>query len=163
MCDRARKSGIAGDIERKLEENYDREEAAGTTEAVMVWINAVTAGEHDSIPNNSFKELHRCLRDGVMLCKMINKMNAGEGKPKVKFSAKCASPFVARTNIENFAKGCEAYGLNKEALVQTDDLYEGRKGPFLNVINGLHSLGSLANSKGFMPTYTGQVTPVMDN
>jgi len=163
MSDRARKSGVAGDIERKLEENYDREEAAGTTEAVMLWINACTQGDHESIPGFSFKELHRALRDGAMLCKLVNKLLESDGKGKIKFSNKCASPFVARTNIENFANACEKYGLNKEALIQSDDLYEGRKGPFLNVINGIHSLAMLANSKGYSVTYTGQQTKMMDN
>merc|ERR1712226_756878 len=80
------------------------------------------------------------------------------------FSKKCVSPFVARTNIENFNKGCDAYGLVKEFQVQTDDLYEGRKGPFVNVINCLHSLGMLANGKGHdsVPTYTGQVVKTID-
>jgi len=163
MCDRARKSGIGADIDKKMENNYDREEEAGTTEAIMLWINAIVAGEHESIPNHSQKELHRSLRDGAMLCKLINKLLEAEGKSKIKFSSKCASPFVARTNIENFGKGCTAYGLAKEFLLQSDDLYEGRKGPFFNVINCLHSLGMLANSKGFDPTYTGQQTKFMDN
>jgi len=163
MCDRARKSGIGADIDKKMEESYDREEAAGTTNAIMIWINAVVSGEHESIPNFSQKELHRCLRDGIMLCKLINKLLESDGKPKIKFSSKCASPFVARTNIENFSKGCGAYGLVKEFHIQSDDLYEGRKGPFVNVINGLHSLGMHANSKGFDPTYTGQQVKYMDN
>ena len=51
------------------------------------------------------------------------------------------SPFVAMTNIENFNKGAMQYGLEKESTFQSGDLWECRKGPFLNVINSLHSLG----------------------
>jgi len=164
MGDRARKSGIGAQIEKKMEESYDREEEAGTTEAIMLWINAVVAGDHESIGDSSFKKLSSGLRDGVMLCKLANKLLESEGKPAIKFSKKCVSPFVARTNIENFNKGCDAYGLVKEFQVQTDDLYEGRKGPFVNVINCLHSLGMLANGKGHdsVPTYTGQVVKTID-
>jgi len=163
MGDRARKSGIGADIEKKLEQRYEEAEKEGTMEAVLLWINASTQGDHASIPSAEFKDLHRSLRDGVMLCKLINKLLEAAGGKAVKFSAKAASPFVARTNIENFGKGCEAYGLNKEAVIQSDDLYEGRKGAFLNVINGLHSLAMLANSKGFSITYTGQQTKMLDN
>ncbi|CAG5126116.1 unnamed protein product [Candidula unifasciata] len=159
---RAKKSGLGADIEKKLEYRYDQEEAAGTMTAVMNWVNAVTAGEHEPIANQSQKELHRALRDGVMLCKLINKLLASEGKNKVSFQKKVASPFVAMGNIESYNKGAAEYGLSKEFLFQSGDLWEGRKGPFLNVINGIHSLGFLANSKGFQPAYTGQQTKLLD-
>jgi hypothetical protein len=160
---RAKKSGIGAEIERKLENKYDQEEAAGTMNAIVVWINAIVVGDHEPIANHSHKELHRSLRDGVMLCKVINKLLASEGKGKVNFQKKVASLFVAMGNIESFNKGCTDYGLNTEFLFQSGDLWEGRKGPFLNVINGIHSLGFLANSKGFQPTYTGQQTKYLDN
>ncbi|BFZ05125.1 hypothetical protein BsWGS_08164 [Bradybaena similaris] len=159
---RAKKSGLGADIEKKLEYRYDQEEAAGTMNAVMLWVNAVTQGEHEPIGNQSQKELHRALRDGVMLCKLINKLLASEGKGKVGFQKKVASPFVAMGNIESYNKGAAEYGLSKEFLFQSGDLWEGRKGPFLNVINGIHSLGFLANSKGFQPAYTGRQSKVLD-
>jgi|ERR1711874_60892 len=160
---RAKKSGIGAEIDKKLEERYDQEEAAGVTEAILIWINAILSGEHDSIPNKDQKELHRCLKDGVMLCKLINKLLASESKGKVSFQKKVASPFVAMGNMESFNKGCTDYGLSKEFLFQSTDLWEGRKGPFLNVINCIHSLGFLANSKGFEHTYTGEQTKYLDN
>lgn len=159
---RAKKSGIGADIEKKLEYRYDQEEAAGTMNAVVAWVNAVTQGEHEGIANSSHKELHRALRDGVLLCILINKLLATEGKGKVSFQKKVPSPFVAMGNIESFNKGCIEYGLSKEFLFQSGDLWEGRKGPFLNVINGIHSLGFLANNKGFQPHYTGQQTKFLD-
>ncbi|XP_012944142.1 rac guanine nucleotide exchange factor B [Aplysia californica] len=159
---RAKKSGIGAEIDRKLEERYDQEEAAGVTNAIMIWLNAVLQGEHDSIPNSSQKELHRCLKDGVLLCKLINKLLASEGKGKVSFQKKVASPFVAMGNMESFNKGCLEYQLSKEFLFQSTDLWEGRKGPFLNVVNCIHSLGFHANSKGFQPTYTGEQTKYLD-
>ena len=159
---RAKKSGIGADIEKKLENRYDQEEAAGTMNAILVWVNAIIQGEHEAIQNQSQKELHRALRDGVLLCKLINKLLASDGKPKISFQKKVASPFVAMGNIESFNKAAADYGLSKEFLFQSGDLHEGRKGPFLNVINGLHSLGFLANTKGFQPTYTGQQTKFLE-
>uniref|UniRef100_A0A0B6ZYC5 Calponin-homology (CH) domain-containing protein n=2 Tax=Arion vulgaris TaxID=1028688 RepID=A0A0B6ZYC5_9EUPU len=161
---RAKKSGIGADIEKKLEYRYDQEEAAGTQNAIVVWVNAIVPqSEHEAIANHSHKELHRSLRDGVLLAKVINKLLASEGKGKVSFQKKVASPFVAMGNIESFNKGCLEYGLNKEFLFQSGDLWEGRKAQFLNVVNCIHSLGFFANSKGFQPTYTGQQTKYVDN
>merc|ERR1719219_58977 len=91
-----------------------------------------------------------------MLCKLVNKLNASAGKSKVSFQKKCSNSFVAMGNMEAFNKGCLEYGLPSESLFQSTDLWEGRKGPFLNVINCIHSLGMLANANGWEPTYTGQ-------
>ncbi|KAK7486364.1 hypothetical protein BaRGS_00022412 [Batillaria attramentaria] len=159
---RAKKSGIGAEIDKKLEMRYDQEEEAGTTKAVQIWVNTVLQGEHEPIPSYSQRELHKSLRDGVMLCKLINKLLESDGKSKVHVQKKVASMFVAYTNIENFNNGCLEYGLAKEFTVQSADLWEGRKGPFLNVINCLHSLGFLANSKGFPVMYTGEQQRTMD-
>jgi len=162
MADRAKKSGIGADIERKLEAKYDAEEAAGTIDAIVLWLNTALQGEHDPIPDKKQTVLHRHIRDGVMLCKLVNKLLETEGKSKVHIQKKAQTMFVAYTNIENFNNGCIQYGLNKEFTVQSADLWEGRKGPFLNVINAIHSLGFLANSKGFGITYTGEVVKTAD-
>ncbi|RUS81306.1 hypothetical protein EGW08_010913 [Elysia chlorotica] len=159
---RAKKSGLAADIDRKLEQRYDEVESGGTTNSIMVWINAVVGKDHEEIPSHFFKELHRSLRDGIMLCKLINKLLDAQGKPPVKFSKKCASPFVAMGNIEAFCNGCTAYGLKKESQFQSTDLWEGRKGAFLNVVNCIHSLGFLANEKGYAVTYTGKEEKFLD-
>jgi len=45
------------------------------------------------------------------------------------------------SNIENFNNAAKAYGVPTTALFQTPDLYEGRKGQLLNVINCLNQLG----------------------
>lgn len=35
-------------------QRYDQEDAAGTTTAIQVWLNAVLQGEHDAIVRNLF-------------------------------------------------------------------------------------------------------------
>ncbi|XP_076451033.1 transgelin-3-like isoform X2 [Babylonia areolata] len=159
---RAKKAGIGAEIDKKLEASYDREEAAGTTQAIMLWLNATLEGEHPPVASYSQRDLHHALMDGVMLCKLINKLLESTGKPKVHMQKKAATMFVAYTNIENYNKGCLEYGLAKEFTVQSADLWEGRKGPFINVINNLHSLGFLANAKNFTPTYTGEIRKTLD-
>ena len=48
---------------------------------------------------------------------------------------------MAMENIETFGKGAQKYGLPVTDIFQSVDLYEGSKGPFLNVINCLNRLG----------------------
>lgn len=58
-------------------------------------------------------------------------------------------------NIENFNKGALNFGLSETALFQTTDLYEGHKGPMLNVINCLSQMGmivSIAQISKIYPT-----------
>lgn len=159
---RANKVGIGYEVEKKMEDNYDREEAAGTPTHITNWVNAIIEGEHDLIPATDWKSMCTHLRDGVALCKLINKLLKADGQQPIQFQKKVMSPFVAMTNIENFNKGCMQYGLEKESTFQSGDLWEIRKGPFLNVINGLHSLGFVANGKGWTPKYTGDIKKTLD-
>ena len=163
MSNRAKKSGIGYAVEKKMEDNYDREEAAGTPTHIVNWVNGLLGSEHDPIPGNDWKSICNHLRDGVALCKLINILLKKDGKSPITFQKKVMSPFVAMTNIENFNKGTEQYGMEKEFQFQSGDLWEVRKGPFLNVINCLHSLGFCANAKKVMPAYTGEIVKYLDN
>lgn len=159
---RAGKAGLGFEVEKKMEENYDREEASGTPTHVTNWVNGIITGEHEPIPGTDWKSICQHLRDGVALCKLINKLLVADGQQPVQFQKKVMSPFVAMTNIENFNKGALQYGLEKEATFQSGDLWEVRKGPFLNVINTLHSLGFVANGKNWTPKYTGDIKKTLD-
>ncbi|XP_076114187.1 myophilin-like isoform X2 [Mytilus galloprovincialis] len=160
---RANKSGLGYEVEKKMEANYDREEAAGTPTHVVNWVNAILGSEHDPIPGTDWKSICNHLRDGVALCKLINILLKKDGKSPVNFQKKVMSPFVAMTNIENFNKGIQDYGVDRESEFQSGDLWEVRKGPFLNVINCISSLGFVANKKGVTPKYTGEIRKYLDN
>lgn len=156
---RATKAGDAFRLEQKFEERYDAEEKLGTPKAVMEWIAATLGNEAPAAPGNSWQQIHEYLKDGVVLCKFINKLAKAAGQPATTFNAKASSSFVAMSNIENFNNAAKAYGVPATALFQTPDLYEGRKGPLLNVINCLNQLGFVANGKGFQPKYEGIPAP----
>ncbi|XP_060581376.1 transgelin-2-like isoform X1 [Ruditapes philippinarum] len=164
---RAGKTGIGYVVEQKMEQNYDREEAAGTPQAVISWMNSICEGEHDPIPKPEgsepeWKVFNTHIRDGVMLCKLINKLLKADGKSPIQFQKKVMSPFVAMTNIENFNKGCMDYGMAKEFTFQSGDLWELRKAGFFNVLNCLHSLGFVANGKNVQPEYKGELSKTVD-
>ncbi|XP_064603146.1 rac guanine nucleotide exchange factor B-like [Liolophura sinensis] len=160
---RASKAGLGYEVEKKMEANYDREEQAGTPQAIVNWTNAILNGKHEPCPGSGIKDIGAYFKSGVPLCKLINELLASEGKPPIPYQKKVMSPFVALTNLENFAKGCENYGLSKECTVQSTDVHECRKAGLYNFINTMHSLGFLANSKGYMPAYTGEIVKYLDN
>jgi len=161
---RAQKVGVAYEVEKKMEQNYDREEEAGTPRYVVDWINGQLEGEpgYEPLKEYDWKSICLHLKSGAVLCQLINKLLKADGRTPVKFQKKAASPFVAMTNIENFCKGAQDYGLTKESTFQSGDLVEVRKGQFLNVLNCVHSLGFIANSKGVMPAYTGEISKTID-
>ena len=63
------------------------------------------------------------------------------GKKGVNFKPGATQAFFQMANIEEFLRGATEYGLPEINLFNSIDLYEGSKGPFLNVINCLHKLG----------------------
>ena len=159
---RATKAGDAFRLEVKYEEKYDEEEKLGTPKNILDWIHQTLGGEVQKCPGSTWQDISTYLKDGVILCKLVNKLTGG--KPKAEFNEKGAGKsFVAMNNIENFNRVAREYGVPESALFQTPDLYEGRKGPLLNVINCLNQLGFVANNKGFEPKYQGPAPPKFDN
>ncbi len=74
--------------------------------------------------------------------RLINKLLEADGKDHVKFNPdNTSSAFVALENIEQFNNGVKRYGVPDEPVFNKNDLYEGVKGPFYNVINCLNLLG----------------------
>jgi len=161
---RARKAGDQAQIERKLEERYDAEEALGTPTKVTEWINKVMDGEAGYAPCNgsSWQAIQKWLQDGVVLCKLLNKLRAAAGMEKISFKANAKMAFVQMGNVEAFNKGAESYGVPSSALFQTVDLMDGRKGPMINVVNCLNQLGFEANKKGFEPHYEHVAAPTVE-
>ena len=47
--------------------------------------------------------------------------------------------FKMMENISNFLSACEVYGVTRNDLFQTVDLYEGQN--MVQVVNGIHALG----------------------
>jgi len=156
---RAGKSGDAYRTEQKFEQKYDEEEKLGTPAAIITWIQKVVGSDMTPFPAQDWQSIHTHLKDGVILCKLINVLNTFAGKPTQTFKAKATSSFVAMANIENFNTGAKDFGVAQTALFQTTDLYEGRKSTMLNVINTLNQLGFCSNAKGFTPKYEGPAPP----
>lgn len=159
---RAKKAGMGLRIQKKLEQRYDQEDSLGTPERIMKWMNEILAGEHAQCSGWTWRKLQFHMRDGTAICKLLNKLRTAAGMGPVKYRPNALTPFVAMENIELFNKGVVEYGVPQEETFQSVDLYEGNKGPFLNVINCLNRLGFVANEKGFEPAFEAVEAPGRD-
>ncbi|KAI9503339.1 calponin homology domain-containing protein, partial [Coemansia spiralis] len=65
------------------------------------------------------------LRDGVVLCRLINTLRPGAIK---RINTKTL-PFTQMENISNFLTAAQKLGLDSTDLFQTVDLYEGKNMP----------------------------------
>jgi transgelin len=164
MSFRALKAGDAFDTDVKLQRRYDTEEQLGTPQKLMQWIMQVV-GSTNNVPSGGqydWRAVQTYLKDGIVLCKLINALLKSIGMPTIHYRPKVPSNFVAMANIEVFLSASRQYGVPETSLFQTGDLAEGRKGPLINVINTLNVLGRLANSRGFQPKYDFVLPPKLD-
>jgi hypothetical protein len=164
MSVRATKAGDAFDHEMKMQKRYDKEEELGTPSRIVEWISQVI-GTTDGLPTSGaldWRAFQGFLKDGVILCKLMNRLLKAAGAPTVAYRTKAPSSFVALSNIESFVAATRAYGVPETSVFQPADLYEGRKGTLLSVLNCLDQLGKLANARGFTPRYQGVAPPKPD-
>jgi hypothetical protein len=81
---------------------------------VKAWIEAVTG---ESFKSEPFGDM---LKDGMLLCKLINTIRPGT----VKKINKMKMPFMQMENISNFLQGCRKLGVADHDCFETVDLYE---------------------------------------
>eukprot|EP00092_Neocalanus_flemingeri_P016795 GFUD01018164.1.p1 GENE.GFUD01018164.1~~GFUD01018164.1.p1 ORF type:complete len:171 (+),score=58.08 GFUD01018164.1:56-568(+) len=96
---------------------------------VLQWVEAVMG---EPLPKGDFGEI---LKDGVLLCKLMNKIQPGSVK---KFKEK-GPAFLLMENVQSFLAAAKKYGVPDEEVFQTPDLFEGRNLP--QVALCLFSLG----------------------
>lgn len=101
------------------------------------WIEAATG---EKFPSASFAE---SLKDGALLCKLMNTLNPGS----IKSVNQSKMPFKQMENINSFLAAAEKYGVVKSQSFQTVDLYEQKNIP--QVIQCIFYLASVAQTKGF--------------
>ncbi|KAI7861415.1 calponin homology domain-containing protein [Spinellus fusiger] len=130
--------GLDRDIKKKLDSKYsvEREQEA------RQWIEE-TIGE----PLSSL-DFHESLKNGVVLCKVIEKLVPGKGKHKVS-----AMPFIQMENISTFLSGAEALGVPKHDLFQTVDLYERKN--MTQVVDAIFSVSRYGYRAGTSTTLLG--------
>lgn len=145
MANRPKGYGMTAELANKKAAKFD----ADLANEALQWIADVlntssSADEAAKIKNvENQKDVAAILKDGVILCHLINVIKPGSVK-KINTSNLA---FKLMENTENFLKGCEALGCNKIDLFQTVDLYESNNIP--QVINGIFALGRKARKVGY--------------
>ena len=133
--------GLTAETKSKINSKYSEE----SEQQAVWWIESVL-GEEAFNGAVGPKEVHCALRDGRILCRLINALNPAS--KKIKFNDKeKLMPFKMMENIGLFLSECEKYGCYKTDLFQTADLYDNQN--MHQVICAIHALGRKARANGY--------------
>jgi len=124
-------------LDRELAEKAAAKYDTGLEGECRMWIENVTG---DKLGESSLQEE---LKNGVVLCNLINTIKPGEIK-KVSTSA---MPFKQMENISLYLEACRSMGVTDYDLFQTVALFENKD--MLAVLTNLQSLGRVAQAIGF--------------
>lgn len=141
MANRPRGYGLTEEVNRKIKKKYNSD----LEQQARIWIEDIIAeplGEDRETPLGEVG-IHEKLKDGIILCRVINELKPGSVSKisHVRFA------FNMMENIANFLSAIEAYGVSKNDLFQTVDLYE--RVNMVQVINTIHALGRMARKNGY--------------
>merc|ERR1712002_796862 len=107
---------------------------------VQAWMEEVMG---QKLPPGNLEDV---LKDGVVLCNLMNKIQPNSVK-KIQTSG---GSFKLMENIQRFQEAVKKYGVPHEEIFQTADLFERRNIP--QVVLSIFSLGRLTQKH---PEYTG--------
>jgi hypothetical protein len=154
MSYRATKSGFAAEAQRKTDSKYDEDEAR----LCLHWIQQVTGvseipASADNI-NCGRDEFYDLMKDGMILCKLVDKLIPG----RVKWNEKTFQvPKIEgmrvmreRERIAMFNKAVTDYGVSETCTFPTESLYE--KIDLAQVLTCIRAVGIEAQAKGLGPS-----------
>ena len=133
MADRPQAYGLTAEVKGKLDSKYDPK----LEQEAVQWIETVL-GERVFAGASGADAVQEKLKDGVILCNLVNKIKPGSVK-KINTSTMA---FKMMENIGNFLSACETLGVPASDSFQTVDLYE--KQNMAQVITAIHSLARRA-------------------
>jgi len=133
---RATKSGFAAEAQRRIISKYNEDHAR----EVLEWVKEVTGDQINT--SGDMDNFFEVLKDGTLLCKLVNEMKAGSVK-KVNTTTMA---FKCMENINSFLQAATTLGVPTQEQFQTVDLWEKQN---LNmVVICLQSLGRKASNFG---------------
>ncbi|XP_071953213.1 transgelin-3-like [Antedon mediterranea] len=136
MADRPKGYGLTAEVAEKIDSKYNVELARETGQ----WIDKLLIDTNIAISPEA-AELHENLKDGTVLCRVINVLKPGSVKVN-----ESKMSFKMMENIGNFLAACERYGVAKKDLFQTVDLYDNQN--MAQVVNGIIALSRAAAKLG---------------
>ncbi|KAF2354364.1 Calponin domain [Trinorchestia longiramus] len=133
---RATKSGLAAETHAKVNAKYDE----GQAEQVLEWIKEVL--KEDINTSGDADNFYEILKDGQVLCRLINTLKPGSVK-KIQTSSMA---FKCMENINGFVTGAKACGVSDTEVFQTVDLWERQN--LNSVVICLQALGRKGSNFG---------------
>ena len=133
--------GLTAETRNKITSKY----SADLEQQAILWIEDVL---EDGVFKGAAgaKEVQCALRDGRILCRLINALNPDS--KQIKFNNKeKLMPFKMMENIGLFLDACDQFGCSRTDLFQTADLYDNQN--MHQVICTIHALGRKARVNGY--------------
>lgn len=135
---RASKSGLAAEAKAKMDAKYDPVLAS----ELLVWIKEITGEAAINAEDGSMENMYQILRDGTLLCSLINALQEGT----IKKTNKSTMAFKCMENIQQFLAAAGSLGVADHELFQTVDLWEQQN--MASVQTCLQSLARKASKFG---------------
>ncbi|KAM9539805.1 transgelin-like isoform 2-T2 [Salvelinus alpinus] len=135
MANKGPSYGLSREVQSKIDKKYDQDLEERLTE----WIIA-QCGAGVGQPEAGKTGWQNWLKDGCVLCELINSLSSGN-KPIRKIQSS-GMAFKQMEQISQFLNAAEKYGITKTDMFQTVDLWEGKD--LAAVQRTLMALGSLA-------------------
>ncbi|XP_048450223.1 transgelin-3-like isoform X2 [Rhincodon typus] len=125
MANQGPRYGLSRQVQQKIEQKYDSELEEQLVDWIMLQCNAEgPAGQQLQRPPPGKAAFHQWLKDGSVLCHLINSLNPPERRP-IKRIQVSERAFTQMEQISQFLKAMTDYGLTATDLFQTVDLWEG--------------------------------------
>lgn len=137
---RATKSGLAAEAHSKIQSKYDPQLAS----QLLIWLKDVMNLE-DVDTSGDRETFYKLLKDGQVLCRLINVLQPGSIPEKKINNTKMA--FKCMENINLFLENVRKLGVPAEETFQTVDLWEQQN--LSSVLICLQSLARKASKFGF--------------
>jgi len=106
----------------------------------------------ETILGETYTDFFDDIRDGVELCKLLNKIKPNLIAEK-KFK-KSKIVFVARTNIQLFIEGAKKLGIPETDCFETRDLFDQQN--LANVVQTLYSVSAISRKHNFQGPFIGK-------
>ncbi|CAF1092668.1 unnamed protein product [Adineta ricciae] len=124
-------------LDRAVKDKINLKQDPEQDKAAREWIEAVTG---EKFSTDDYAE---ALHDGVLLCKLMNKLKPGS-IPKIHTSG---GPMKLRENIGLFQSAARAYGVSESEVFQAVDLFD--KQNIQQVTLCIFALNRLAQKQNF--------------